>query len=289
MLAGGGFGGVQPNVGAAGGRAAHRDPRGGGGLAGGQQVQLVHGQPHQVFELVAAVLVHNALDKGGFAQRDAVFIGLLLQGAVGVHCLGEHRALHLGVGQGLIHLVGEGGLQLLSPGGVVVGHGDQHRIGQLVHIAVPQQSAHQGVHRHIQVGVFQIHVLQNDLAVLVDGVGFQHPGLGVYLEFHTGVDIQRNDGGHRQVLHLVADSKSAGDKKQRQAGGDGPAKGRGASACVFLHIDHSSFPLLAAGENALQVVGSGVFQRSAQPGFQFLVFHGTISPSSSLLSFFNAR
>ena len=108
----------------------------GGSLAGEQQVQIVHGPAGQTLKGEGGVLVHQLLDQLGLAQRDAVFVGLGLQVLILAHHLAQDGPVDGAGGHHRVHRLGELAFQLRGAGGVVVLHGDEDGIGQLIHVAV---------------------------------------------------------------------------------------------------------------------------------------------------------
>ena len=263
----------------------------GGGLAGEQQVQIVHGAAGQALKGEGGVLIHQLLDQLCLAQRDAVFVGLGLQILILVHHLAQDGPVDGAGGHHCVHCLGELAFQLGGAGGVVVLHGDQDGVGQLIHIAVFQQRAHQGVHRHIQRGTLQVHAVQHGGGVLVQGGGPQHPLAAVQHQLDAGVHIQRNNGRGGLGLIVVNGASANG---QNQAGGSGQS-GQTQGLAVFLfgilirHGDYVSFPVITAKENAFHVVGCRVFQSGAQRLFHIAVGHCASSPSRMVFSFFRDR
>ena len=74
-----------------------------------------------------------------------IFLGLLAQLLAVLEGLSQHRAVDLSIGQGGVGLGGELLLKLLAPRLVVVFHGDEDGVGQLIHIAVLQEGADDGI------------------------------------------------------------------------------------------------------------------------------------------------
>ena len=154
---------------------------GSGGLANGearsagllQLLQLLYGQLRQILKGQIAVQGLDALDEGGLAHGDAVCLGLGLQPGVLGHHLAEDGGARRGVHQGGVDLLRQRGLQAAGPLGVGILHGDEDGGGDAVQIAVLQQRAHDGVHRHIQLGALQVHIRQDHLGVLVHRVSGQ--------------------------------------------------------------------------------------------------------------------
>ena len=263
----------------------------GGSLAGEQQVQIVHGPAGQALKGEGGVLVHQLLDQLGLAQRDAVFVGLGLQVLILAHHLAQDGPVDGAGGHHRVHRLGELAFQLRGAGGVVVLHGDEDGIGQLIHVAVFQQRAHQRVHRHIQGGAGQVHAVQHSGGILVEGGGPQHPLAAVEHQLDAGVHVQRDDG--RGGLGLIVVNRASANG-QYQAGGSGQS-GQAQGLAVFLfrilirHGDHVSFPVITAKENAFHVVWCRVFQSGAQRLFHIAVGHCASSPSRMVFSFFRDR
>ena len=309
------LGGIRADIGALAGRSGGSDTPGGqngGGtvgpanddsvlvlevsvlLGGIDEVQLVDSQPHQALKGLGVVAaLHDSLNEGGLTGGNAVLLGLPAQLLVILEGLRKDGAVDLGAGQGGVGLGGELLLELLAPLHVVVLHGDEDGVGQLIHVAMLEQGADDGVHCHIHRHALQIQPFQNHLAVLVLRCGGNYLLILVDLQFHAGVDVQGDHRGHC-VVALIVVAGSAAHHDQCQAGRYGQGHpfflarallGR----ILFRHGNHNSFLRLTAGKDSLQVIGRGMGHCLLQAPLQLLVIHRGSSPSSWTLNFFSAR
>ena len=183
----------------------------------GQQVQLVDRQLGQIVKLQQGILVDQPLDERRSACGNLVGARHFFQLLVAPQRLTEDRALD-GVGvEQLADFLHQLLLQRLALLPVAVFHRDQNGIRQIADVAVLQHGADQRVDRHIQVGVSQIHPIQNSLRILVERLRLQHLLPAVYLELDAGVDI---DGHYRihPMVGGVAPGAPEGARHNQQGG-----------------------------------------------------------------------
>ena len=118
-----------------------------------QQVQVVDRQPRQGLKGQGGVGVQNSLNQRRLARRDAVGLRLAGQGLVsGGDGLSHHRGVQRFSRQQAADVRHQTLLKGLGLGGVLVGHGDQDGIFQLVNVSVLHHGANQRVDRHVEPG-----------------------------------------------------------------------------------------------------------------------------------------
>ena len=77
---------------------------------------------------------------------------------------------------------------------------------------MPDHGADHSVHRHIEVGVLQVHILQNDLPIRVVGLDADDLLVTIDLECDTGIHVQKDRGVYPEMDHIKR------EKADRQTG-----------------------------------------------------------------------
>ncbi len=245
-----------------------------------QVPQLLHGQLGQPLEGQAAVQGHGLADQGRLAGGDVVGLGLLFQLLVLLHRLAQHGGPGITGRQSAVHGAGQLLLKTLSPGLVLILHGDEDGGGQTVQIPAPHQAAHDGVHRHVRLDALQVpasvHILQHGLGLLVQGLAGYHLFPAVHPQLDAGIHVQGHHRGHG--VGLLHQQTAAAQQQHRQAGRHRLHPFLH-SVILLFHRDYRSFPLCTAGEHAVHVVRRGLVQRGGKPAFHLIVGHRASSPS----------
>ena len=255
----------------------------------GQILQLLHRELCQRVKLQRRIDGEDAVHQRRLTGGNAVFPRLLLQPCVLCKRLRQNGCLCFAGLQNAVHGARQLPLELFRPRRVVVLHRDHDGGGNAVQIAVPHQTAHNGVHRHVQLRTLQVctaaHIRKDGLRILVERCADQHLFALADLQLDAGVYVQRHHGRHR--VCLLIEYPSAAQQHQRKAG---RRQRRPPFLCRFLrrHGDHRSFPLITAGENAVHVVWRGLFHRRSQTLLYLFIGHRASSPSRQLRIFFNA-
>jgi len=261
----------------------------GGGARFRKVLQLLHRELCQRVKLERRVDGEDAVHQRRFSGGNVVFPCLLLPRRILRQRLRQDGGLCFAGLQHAVHGAGQLTLELFRTGCVLVLHRDHDGGGNAVEIAVSHETAHDGVHRHIQLRTLEVgtiaHIRKDGLGILVERCADQHLFAAVHLQFNARIDIQRHHRGN--CIRLLIEYASAGKKNHRQAGGN---QNRPFSFCCFhsRHIDYRSFPRFTAGENAAHIVRRGLFKGRGQLPLHFFIGHQASSPSRKLRIFFNA-
>jgi len=261
----------------------------GGRTRFGQILQLLHRELRQRVKFQSGVQRKDAVHQRRLTGGNAVFPRLLLPRRVLRQRLRQDGGLCFAGLQHAVHGAGQLTLELFRTSGILVLHRDHDGGGNAVEIAVSHETAHDGVHRHVQLRTLQVctvaHIRKDGLRILVERCADQHLFALADLQLNAGVYVQRHHGRHR--MGLLIEYPSAAQQHQRKAG---RRQRRPPFLCRFLrrHGDHRSFPLITAGENAVHVVWRGLFHRRSQTLLHFFIGHRASSPSRQLRIFFNA-
>ena len=261
-----------------------------GGRARFRQIlQFLHRELCQRVKLERRVDGEDTVHQRRLTGGNAVFPGLLLPRRILRQRLRQDGGLCFAGLQHAVHGAGQLTLELFRTSGILVLHRDHDGGGNAVKIAVSHETAHDGVHRHVQLRTLQVctvaHIRKDGLRILVERCADQHLFAPADLQLDAGVHIQRHHGRHRMCL--LIEHASAAQQHHRKAG---RRQRRPPFLCRFLrrHGDHRSFPLITAGENAVHVVWRGLFHRRSQTLLHFFIGHRASSPSRQLRIFFNA-
>ena len=206
-----------------------------------------------------------------------VGLGQLFQVLVLLHRLAQDSGL--GVAQSAARNTGQLLLKALSPGLVLILHGDENGGGQRVQISAPHQAAHNGVDGHIRLDALQVpasvHIRQHGGGLVVEGLAGHHLFPAVHPQLDAGVHVQ---GHHRRYGVGLLHQHASAQQQHRQARRHGLHPFL--HTLIFLfHRDYRSFPLCTAGEHASHVVRRGLVQRGGKPAFHQIVGHRASSPS----------
>ena len=75
---------------------------------------------------------------------------------------------------------------------ILIGHGNQNRIVQFIQITVPDHRTDQCIDRYIKVYIFQIHIIQDRLRILIKRIRLQYFLVPVDGKLNTRIDIDAN-------------------------------------------------------------------------------------------------
>jgi len=230
----------------------------------------------------------NAVHQRRLAGRNVIFPRLLLPRRVLRQRLRQNGGLCFARLQNAVHGAGQLALELFRAGGVLILHRDHDGRGNAVEIAVSHETAHDGVHRHVELCALEVgtitHIRKDGFCILVERRTDENFFAPIHFQLDARIHIQRHHGRDR-VRPLV--EESAAEQHYRKAGGDERCP---SSLCCFLrfHVDYRSFPRFTAGENAAHIVRHGLFKRRSQSLLHFFIGHRASSPSRKIRIFFNA-
>lgn len=191
-----------------------------------QLIQLFHRQGSQGVKIQRTVESLHLLHQGSLSHRNLAGLRLLFQCSVGSQSLAEHGRTGGGIGQGGIHFRRQRRLQPGSPLHVIIFHRNQDRSGNPVQIPVLQQRPHNGVDRHSQLGLAQVHPFQDLLRLGIEGLRLQNNLLLIDLKLNAGVDVQRHHGGHRVARLPAVQAKPPHSKIASMAAAAQAVRGR---------------------------------------------------------------
>ena len=251
-------------------------------------LQLLHRELCQRVKLKRRIDGEDAVHQCRLAGGNIVFPGLLLPRRILRQRLRQDGGLRFAGLQHTVHGAGQLPLELFRADGILILHRDHDGGGNAVEIAVSHEAAHDGIHRHIELRALEIraaaHIRKDSFRVLVERRADEDLFTSIHLQLNAGVHIQRHHGRNR--VHLLVE-QSAAEQHHRKAGGNErcPSSLRRFLCC---HGNYRSFPLFAAGENAVHIIRRGLFDRRGQMALHLLVGHRASSPSRKLCIFFNA-
>ena len=254
----------------------------------GEVLELFDRELCQRVKLQRGVECKHTVHQRRLAGGNIIFPRLLLPRRVLRQRLRQNGGLCFARLQHVVHGAGQLTLELFRAGGVLVLHRDHDGRGNAVEIAVSHEAAHDGIHRHIELRALEIraaaHIRKDSFRVLVERRADEDLFTSIHLQLNAGVHIQRHHGRNR--VHLLVE-QSAAEQHHRKAGGNErcPSSLRRFLCC---HGNYRSFPLFAAGENAVHIIRRGLFDRRGQMALHLLVGHRASSPSRKLCIFFNA-
>ena len=279
---GSGQGSVLTDISLIAGRAGLRD-RVAGKIAGaGDQGDLIDGERRKAFHSEGGILGHYLLDQGRLAYRNTVGLGQLGQLVSLRHRLAENGGADAAAAKAGADGVGDLRLELGRALLIRILHTDQDGILQVAEVTVLEHGADDGIYRHIQVGTRQIHVTQDHLGLLIEGVGPDDFLSGIDGQGDTGVHIQHDHGIHRVAAlpEIVAEYADTQGQRCRHGHQRCPA------VLVFLgigsivihdlaHRYHISFLLIVGGKDTVEHIRRRMVHGLCDPLFQLLVSHIT--------------
>ena len=259
----------------------------GGKIAGaGDQGDLIDGQRRQAFHRKGSILGHHFLDQSRLAHGNAVGLCQLSK-LIGLrHCLTEDAGADAADAEAAADGVGDLRLELGGALGIGILHADQDGVLQVAEVAILEHGTNNGIHRHIEVGAGEIHVTQNHLGLLIEGIGPDHFLPGVDGQGNTGIHVQHDHGIHRaagfpEIVAKHADAQGQGRCHSHQ-GSPAISLLLGIGSIVvndLAHRYHISFLLIVGGKDTVEYVRRCVVHSVRDPLFQLLVAHIAIPPS----------